>query len=358
MGIVSMVGRRKKAAPHLPPGLYEYKGKRTTTYYTILKNKRTNLGHDLMAAKRKLLEIEEGHTQAGTISELLDDYLKEVERLVAAGKRSPLTLEGNYFEVAELKKAFGKMQPAILLPNHVWHYLHKARGLKSPVRANREISLLQAAFSWARDQGIVRDNPCAGVKRNEEAPRERLVTDEELVNFIKFCRNNGHLDAESERKESSDTGLRIALAARLSYLSGKAQAQILRLHKSQITTGGIMFGKRKRGAAVLVEWTDALRAVVDECLALPTRIESVFLICNRHGQPYSRNGFKTTWQRLMNAWVAAGNERFTFHDLRAKTVTDLIENGRKASELTGHRTEAIPAKVYDRRAVRKAKAVE
>jgi hypothetical protein len=31
--------------------------------------------------------------------------------------------------------------------------------------------------------------------------------------------------------------------------------------------------------------------------------------------------------------------------------------GRKASELTGHLTERIPAKMYDRRKVRKAKMV-
>jgi integrase len=48
------------------------------------------------------------------------------------------------------------------------------------------------------------------------------------------------------------------------------------------------------------------------------------------------------WQRLMKEWVGQGNERFTVHDLRAKAVTDLIEDGRKASKLTGHRTESIP----------------
>ena len=64
------------------------------------------------------------------------------------------------------------------------------------------------------------------------------------------------------------------------------------------------------------------------------------------------------WRRQMKEWVEQGKERFTFHDLRAKTVTDLIENGRKASELTGHRTENISAKVYNRRAIRKSKAIK
>jgi integrase len=338
--------------------MYLYIGKRRDTFYTITSdNQRINLGHDLLAAKRKLLELEEGHSIAGSISELLDDYLKEVKSKVETGKRSARTLQDNTAEIVQLKKAFGGMRPKDLQPNHVWTYLHKFRGKEAPVRANREVSFLQAAFNWARGQGTVRDNPCAGVERNEEVSRTRMITDAELDSFSAFSRSNGHLEKDSERKESSDAGLRIALAARIAYLTGKAQAQVLRLHKTQITDKGILFSQRKRGAATLVEWTPIMRAAVDECLALPSNITSMYLIYNRQGQPYSSQGFKAMWQRLMKSWVAEGNERFTFHDLRAKAVTDLIEDGRKASELTGHRTESIPAKVYDRRAVRKSKAV-
>lgn len=355
-----MVGRRKIASS-LPPRIYVYKGKRQNTYYTITAdNKRLNLGHDLLPAKRKLLELEEGKSIAGSIGDLLDDYLKEVKAKVDAGKRSALTLRDNEAEIIQLKKAFGAMQPKDLLPNHVWSYLHKFRGKDAPVRANREVSYLQAAFNWARGQGIIRDNPCIGVQRNEEQPRTRMISDTELDAFVEFCRSNGHLKDDSERKDSSDTGLRIALAARIAYLTGKAQAQVLSLHRTQITENGILFGQRKRGAATLVEWTPILQSTVDECRALPSKITSMYLIHSRSGQPYSTQGFKAMWQRLMKAWLESNesNERFTFHDLRAKAVTDLIEGGRKASELTGHRTESIPAKVYDRRAVRKSKAVK
>ncbi|OIR09559.1 hypothetical protein GALL_84030 [mine drainage metagenome] len=42
---------------------------------------------------------------------------------------------------------------------------------------------------------------------------------------------------------------------------------------------------------------------------------------------------------------------------RAETAREIIKDGRKASELTGHLTERIRAKVYDGKAVRKARAV-
>lgn len=340
-----MIGRRKSAF-HLPPRLYEYKGKRKATYYTVTAdNKYLNLGHDLIAAKRKLLELEEGRSIAGTIGEMVDDYLKLLERKVASGKRTQRTYDDRETEAANLKRAFGKMRPETLLPKHVFDYLHKYRGREAPVRANREITFLQGVFNWARGQGIVRDNPCVGVERNEEIPRTRLVTDAELDGFCAYAEANG------------EAGRRAALAAKLAYLTGKAQAQVLRLSRSQITDEGLLFGERKGGAKTLVQWSSSLRAVVDASLAMPSNITPMFVVHGRDGSPYTRDGFKTIWQKLMVGWAKEGNERFTFHDLRAKAVSDVIEQGRKASELTGHRTETIPSRVYDRRRIRKALAV-
>lgn len=132
---------------------------------------------------------------------------------------------------------------------------------------------------------------------------------------------------------------------------------MLRLQRNQLTPEGILFEKRKKGAATLVRWTPRLRRYIKAALAMPSSITPMYVIHNQRGQPYTSQGFKTFVHRLMKTWESQGNERFTFHDLRAKAVTDMIERGRKASELTGHRNEATPARVYDRRRVRKADAV-
>jgi site-specific recombinase XerD len=353
-----MVGRRKKTFAGWQPRLYEYKGKWRRTFYTITAlNERINLGHDLIEAKKALLKLEEGRSIAGTIGALLNDYLAIIRAKVEAGKRSVNTYTGNLLEVVQLKKAFGKMSPAALRTSHVWTYLHKARGKEAPVRANREIALLQAAFNYATNAGIVDRNPCIGAERNEETPRDRYVDDAELKAFIAFAKSGQHLKNDAARKWS-DAGLRLALAAELAYLTGKGQAQILRLSKTQLKDEGIEFAKRKRGARTLVTWTPELRRVVAECQGLPRDIDTIYLLCNRAGQPYTSSGFKAMWSRLQVAWAEEGNEHFHFHDLRAKAVTDVIEQGRKASELTGHRTEDMPAKIYDRRAIRKSPAVK
>jgi|SRR6202521_1218388 len=160
-----MVGRRSKTFPGWQPGLYEYKGKRRNTYYTIsAANERINLGHDLLEAKKVLLRLEEGRSIAGTIGELLDDYLEVVKAKVGAGKRSTFTYRDNQIEAKQLKKAFGRMPPTALKTSHVWTYLHKARGKEAPVRANREVALLSAAFAYASNAGIVDHNPCVGCR--------------------------------------------------------------------------------------------------------------------------------------------------------------------------------------------------
>jgi len=353
-----MIGRRKTGLDLGMSRLYVYKGKRTTTYYTITPdNKRINLGHDLKAAKRQLLELDGEPNPTGTISDHLDELMTERRRLVARGKLATDTITSNALEVEELKRAFGKMQPGALRPKHVWDYIHLHRGAEAPIRANREVALLSRMFTRLVNQGALDSNPCIGVERNEETPRDRLVSEKEWRAFLLFARGNGHLPKDSPMRAHSKAGLRMALCAEVAYLTGKAQGQVIKLHRTQVTADGIEFGARKRGRRTLVEWTPVLEAVVAECKALPSRITSTYLIPNEDGQPYTSSGFKSTWQRVMKAWVEDGNERFTFHDLRGKAVTDMRSDGRRASDLTGHTTEATIDRVYDRRAVRKTKAV-
>ena len=340
-----MVGRRKVAS-RLPPRLYESRGKKWTSYYTITPaNKYVGLGRDLIAAKKKLAEIEGEVARPGTMADLIGEVVADLERKVTAGKRAPRTLVDRKADAANLIEAFGAMRPEAVEPRHVWAYLHKARGVEAPVRANREVSFLQVVFNWARGQGLVSVNPCVGVERNEETPRTRLVTPDELREFVAVAATIGH------------AGKRAGLAAMIAYLTGKAQGQILKLHRNQLTDAGIEFPARKGGARVLVQWSDELRAVVAESIAMPSKSPPLYVVHTSQNGPYTAGGFKAGWRDCMAAWVETGGEPFTFHDLRSAAVTDMIGQGRKASELTGHRLESTVAKVYDRRVVRVSKPV-
>lgn len=118
--------------------LYVYHGKRHDTYYTVDRhNKYINLGHDLIEAKRQLLEMEGEAPQRGTIADYLEQLMAVRLKMVKAHKLAQSTWETNELEVIQLNKAFGQMDPAAVRPKHIWQYLHLYRGAENPVRANR-----------------------------------------------------------------------------------------------------------------------------------------------------------------------------------------------------------------------------
>lgn len=57
---------------------------------------------------------------------------------------------------------------------------------RAPVLANRLQNTISSVFSWALSEGLVTSNPVTGLrKRHQEVPKERVLSDEELVAFWK-----------------------------------------------------------------------------------------------------------------------------------------------------------------------------
>jgi integrase len=351
--------RKDKFAGWLP-GLYKKTSMRSTLYYT-LRPTYYALGNDLAIARRKLIELQEKTFDQLTIGGLLDRFMKYREDLSSrTGRPAPATIKGNLVEIKLLKETFGHMLIGNLNTQHVWRYLHEERGRVAPVRANREVSLLATAYRFAVNRGLASANPCIGVEKNVERPRERAVSIGELDSFCLFVSRNEHLSA-AQRKRGFETGRILAFASRLAFLTAKAESQVLGLQMNDVRVDGIHFGKRKHGHATIVEWTPALRECVDGLLALRAEQSSAHVVQNQSGQAYTLSGFIGVWRRAMLAWVAAANgdesrQKFTFHDLRAMSITHLKSQGRDPKLLSGHTTDLIPDRVYDRRKERRAKA--
>jgi len=78
------------------------------------------------------------------------------------------------------------------------------------------------------------------------------------------------------------------------------------------------------------------------------------MLCNLEGKPFTSDGFRSNWHRLMTrATMPSDNgepaltERFTFHDLRAKSASD-DELG-AATERLAHDDPSTTQKVYRRK---------
>jgi len=77
------------------------------------------------------------------------------------------------------------------------------------------------------------------------------------------------------------------------------------------------------------------------------------LIRTECGNPFTSEGFRANWQRYMRKAIKLGviKERFTFHDIRAKCVSD-TENINDAMNRAGHTNMSMTRTVYDRAARR------
>jgi len=294
-------------------------------YYVGRQNKWIRLSDNKAVALAKWAELEgepvptaEGERPApGTVGALIARYMTEV-----APKKSKRTYQDNQTEAAKLKAVFGKTAAVAIRPMHIAQYLD-IRGAKAPVRANREISLLSHIFSYAMRWGMMDGNPCIGVAKNPEKGRDRYVT-----------------DAEFEGVKALASPF-IAILMDIAYLTALRKGDILALRLDQIGDEGIYIKQAKTGAKQLYEWSPGLREAVDKARKLHPVVRGFFLFCTRRGQPYTDAGIKAMWNRVQVKWANQGGQRFTFHDIRAKALTDAKRMGRDAQLLAGHASAAM-----------------
>jgi hypothetical protein len=105
----------------------------------------------------------------------------------------------------------------------------------------------------------------------------------------------------------------------------------------------------KTGDERTIAWRVGLREAVAAVGRLKRPIRGLYLFCNRKGQPYTGNGFRSIWQCRKRSAMEKGvlKERFREHDIRAKTASDTTAE--HAIELMGHHDGRITEKHYRRK---------
>jgi integrase len=180
--------------------------------------------------------------------------------------------------------------------------------------------------------------------------RDRYITDSELRR-IKVAA----LRAQDRHGNELDTrsGPMLCALIDMAYLTGQAIGDLLDIrwqfdadepHAPHLKDSGIWFARKKLRKStreeVLIEWTPRLRDVVRRLkelkLARPGASDWVFI--TQDGSPYTYWGASTAWRRALKR---AGVKGCTFHDLRAKAITDKEEReGMQAARTMGsHSTE-------------------
>lgn len=341
----------------IEPHLYARKGKRVTSYFTMVQGSYVNLGRNLELARSKRDEMQGKRVRDDTIESMCESFLKEQEDLRRSGDTtalSELSIKQYRVMLKRVCKVFGKMKPREFEPTHKAQYLSMRkkgcpeRGIKpAPIGANREMAALGSAFAYGMSEGLVKSNPCHGVRRNKETPRSRAPDIAEVNEFMEMAR------------AISPSKYMIALIGITVGVTGRRRAEFIRITKSAITDEGLRCrdSKTKKGEPerfYVVEWSPLLKQVIAAAQAIPRKKESIYLFPARHGGPFTDNGWSTGWQMLMREWEKRSGHRFRAHDLRALYVSDLKDRGLAPNT---HKNSATTDRVYDRRKEIKVKAL-
>ena len=163
----------------------------------------------------------------------------------------------------------------------------------SPVSANRHIAVFKSAWSWAEERYDIPANPCKGVTLNKEKPRQRYVTDEEYEMALQLAPPA------------------IAQMMELAYLLRARLGEVRNLRVEDVFDDYVVLRRQKGSEGEHTMLSERLRSALSDV----------------RGEPYvtyqySDSAFRSAWRRLQSKL----DNPFTFHDLKAKGITDHKDN--------------------------------
>ncbi|QVK23136.1 tyrosine-type recombinase/integrase [Shewanella dokdonensis] len=220
-------------------------------------------------------------------------------------------------------------------PQHIRIYMDK-RGLKSRVQANREHAFFSRCYRYGFERGLCKTNPCKGVRKFKEEARKRYITD---------------IEYQALYDHASDV---VKIAMELAYLCCARQGDILAMRTSQILEEGIFITQGKTGTEQIKLWSPRLRAAIElsKTLTKPG-ITSTFVLSQSYGGKWTRDGFNSRWStdRSKARETTGLPLDFTFHDLKAKGISDIDGTLQEKQAISGHKSAGQTAR-YDRKTKR------
>jgi integrase len=298
------------------------------------------LGSDLVEAKRQWAEFEckPVPTDAGLMQYVFEQYIRDI----LPGKAASTQRENND-SLRQLRSVFDSAPIDAITPQDIARY-RDARTAK--VRANREITLLSHVFNMAREWGFTkRENPCRGVRKNKEAPRD-FYADKDVWAAV-------HGAACEELQDAMD----------LNYLTGQRPSDVLKMRDTDIKDGALQVrqGKTNKLLRIMLDHNDVrseLANVIDRIQARLHRPRTLFLVALPNGQQvkkwHLRLRFDAARSTAAETAIKAGLDTlaeriklFQFRDIRAKSASEIADLA-AASSLLGHTEKEITEKVYRR----------
>ncbi|EJN2863948.1 tyrosine-type recombinase/integrase [Salmonella enterica subsp. enterica serovar Yaba] len=324
-----MARTRKNPDDHkLPPRVYKNK---YSYYYKPTSKECLTLGPVAMPISALWREYEAliaEQSEAMTFEKLWFSFLKSAYYL----ELKPRTQKDYLQHQKKLITAFGKVKADNIKPEHIRMFMDK-RGLSSKTQANHEMSSMSRVYRWGYERGMVKANPCQGVSKFKSVDRDRYITDKEYVAIY----------------ECADVVVRCAME--IAYLCGARIGDILAMKWSQVSDEGIFIRQGKNSVKQIKQWTERLKIAIESAktFSQPNNANA-FIIMGSHGAGFTNRGFTKRWDTARSlAEAKLGYElNCTFHDLKAKAISDFEGSSRDKQLFSGHKTES-QVLVYDRK---------
>ncbi|MGL9724665.1 tyrosine-type recombinase/integrase [Sodalis sp. (in: enterobacteria)] len=232
----------------------------------------------------------------------------------------------------KLLAVFGKVGVNNIKPEHVRTFMDK-RGLQSKTQANHEMASMSRVYRWGYERGYAKSNPCAGVMKFKAVKRDRYITDDEYLAIY----------------QSADDVVKTAME--IAYLCAARLSDVLGMKWQQVTEQGIFIQQGKTGIKQIKVWTPRLREAIElaKSASVPTQADTP-VIMGQHKGHYSKRGFSNRWMEARSkASAQLGYELdCTFHDLKAKGISDYKGSTKDKQLFSGHKSES-QVLVYDRK---------
>lgn len=268
----------------------------------------------------------------GSMSDLIARWWKDAKATYAESTQADYELM-----FPKIERGFEDFDAVEVAPTHIYDFTRQWN--TKPRQANKYLHVLSMLFAFAcAPLGWRRDNPCGQVKTLDTGPkRNRYISDREFYRI-----RQGAMKSKDNRAVPS--GVIIVCAIDLAYLTFQRQNEIRKLKLSDMDEDWLYFqpAKTKGTTGARVRWrrTPEINAVLERARAFgKVKPLDGYVIHNLRGQPYSKSGIETAWDRACErAKVLDAN----FHDLRAKAQTDAKRRGYTIEDIQEGATHANP----------------
>lgn len=232
----------------------------------------------------------------------------------------------------KLLAVFGKMKADDIKIEQVRIYMDK-RGIASKNQANQEVSSMSRVFGWGYERGYVKANPCRGIRKFTLIDRDVYIPDEDYLAVYECAR------------------VEVKVAMEISYLCAAREGDVFDLIISELMDEGIFIEQNKTGKKQIKKWTPRLHAAIELAQKhLIGKSPEGYVIPSPSGGRMNRKTFNTWWNNAKKAGALKLGRPIpgTFHDIKAKAISDYEGSSRDKQLFSGHKTEG-QVLAYDRK---------